>query len=452
MKFLRAKLCNSVGQKRNARWFIHQWREFKRWQDLDRASKEYKEEQWRVKNWMKLESGFYISPEVTEDVLPKKPFADQTRKDVGAIPMEFLTNLTQCRYTDHSIDNIRRTQEYKYFQKLQYDQRFLSERYLFLGADLAAAFFIVHRGGTVKFVNNDTWFKKDKRGRYTLPGQKTIGWYLEAIDASNTELMYEGFDNLYDLNHLRLLSLANCPYVDDWVLSRIGGIFGDSLEMLDLSNCKRISAKGLMGLRSLTKLRFLRLEGLNHVEGIAKCALMLEDAIQNLVVLGLDYDKALDSLDNERRLLKDSRILLDAKGNAFVEDDNGRLFYVKGNVNERATVDDEDTPIVQSLIKRELPAMDDAEFERLDKMSKGKLRHFLVGSPSGLSWTQDVETILSFEYEINRWERIPTAAKMLPKARRRALLQLDDGAADLEQKIGNRGEEEEQPKRIEATA
>lgn len=43
MKFLRAKLCNSVGQKRNARWFIHQWREFKRWQDLDRASKEYKE-------------------------------------------------------------------------------------------------------------------------------------------------------------------------------------------------------------------------------------------------------------------------------------------------------------------------------------------------------------------------------------------------------------------------
>lgn len=121
-------------------------------------------------------------------------------------------------------------------------------------------------------------------------------------------------------------------------------------------------------------------------------------------------------------------------------------------MNERATVDDEDTPIVQSLIKRELPAMDDAEFERLDKMSKGKLRHFLVGSPSGLSWTQDVETILSFEYEINRWERIPTATKMLPKARRRALLQLDDGAADLEQKIGNRGEEEEQPKRIEATA
>jgi hypothetical protein len=53
-----------------------------------------------------------------------------------------------------------------------------------------------------------------------------------------------GFDNLYDLQHLRLLSLANCRYVDDWVLSRVGGIFSESLEMLDLSNCKRISAKG----------------------------------------------------------------------------------------------------------------------------------------------------------------------------------------------------------------
>lgn len=60
--------------------------------------------------------------------------------------------------------------------------------------------------------------------------------------------MLIGFDNLYDLHHLRLLSLANCKRIDDWVLSRIGGIFGESLEMLDLSNCKRISAKGIFSL------------------------------------------------------------------------------------------------------------------------------------------------------------------------------------------------------------
>lgn len=58
-------------------------------------------------------------------------------------------------------------------------------------------------------------------------------------------MSFLGFDNLYDLHHLRLLSVANCKRIDDWVLSRIGGIFSESLEMLDLSNCKRISAKGI---------------------------------------------------------------------------------------------------------------------------------------------------------------------------------------------------------------
>lgn len=34
--------------------------------------------------------------------------------------------------------------------------------------------------------------------------------------------------------------------------------------------------------------------------------------------------------------------------------------------------------------------MSDAEFNRLDALSGGKLRHLLVGSPSGYSWTEQV--------------------------------------------------------------
>lgn len=46
--------------------------------------------------------------------------------------------------------------------------------------------------------------------------------------------------------------------------------------------------------------------------------------------------------------------------------------------------------VIFSLIRREVPAMDDIEFEQLDRLSGGKLRHLLVGSPSGYSWTDQV--------------------------------------------------------------
>ena len=60
------------------------------------------------------------------------------------------------------------------------------------------------------------------------------------------------------------------------------------------------------------------------------------------------------------------------QGNAFVEDDNGRFFYVKGSVNERVAVCDHDKPLITSLIRRELPAIDTEEFEDLDDLTKGK--------------------------------------------------------------------------------
>lgn len=77
--------------------------------------------------------------------------------------------------------------------------RFIPERLMFLGPDLAAAYFIVHRGGAVKFIGNPDWHKRSPGlfGRYELPEQKRPGLYLEAIDASNTELMFEGLFDLF---------------------------------------------------------------------------------------------------------------------------------------------------------------------------------------------------------------------------------------------------------------
>ncbi|VDN51020.1 unnamed protein product [Dracunculus medinensis] len=399
---------------------------FLRWQELEKEQKEYLEEESIIKGQMYMETGLFLSPEKREDVLPKKDKEDQTRKDSQIVPIEAQAFFTQMRYLDHSFDNLRRYKRYKKFQLLQYDQRFIPERQLFLGPDLAAAHFLVHRGAAIKFIGDNIWIKRNKFGQYDLPGRKVPGLYLEAIDASDTELMFEGFENLNDLRHVRLIRLAGCKYADDWMMSRLGTMFSNSLELLDLSDCDRISAKGLAGLRSLKKLRYLRLEGMDHIKDIAKVVLILEKSISGLKVIGLDYDKALKTLQNEFKLLENDRVVIDAKGNVHIEDDNGRLFYVAGRVNERAVVCDEDKPIMTSTIRREVPEMSDAEFNRLDALSGGKLRHLLVGSPSGYSWTEQVEIILSHEDWWNRKQGIPTDPKLLPKSSRPLLVDEND--------------------------
>uniref|UniRef100_A0A914KJB2 Uncharacterized protein n=1 Tax=Meloidogyne incognita TaxID=6306 RepID=A0A914KJB2_MELIC len=64
---------------------------------------------------------------------------------LGTFPTQYHIAMKQLRYVDHSFDNLRRCKDYRRFQYLQFDQRFMPERLLFLGPDLAAAHFIVHR-------------------------------------------------------------------------------------------------------------------------------------------------------------------------------------------------------------------------------------------------------------------------------------------------------------------
>ncbi|CAD6188248.1 unnamed protein product [Caenorhabditis auriculariae] len=392
--------------------WIHKWPRFKRWQELQKANEDHVVEKTRMKNFIRLPTGLYITPERPEDLAPKKATADMTRRETGALPMDLLTWHTQMRYVDHSLDNIRRYNRYTNFQHMQYDQRMIPERLLFLGADLAAAHFLVHRGAAVKFLGDDSWYKRDKRKQYKLPGRKVENLLIEAIDASGTSLMFEGLENLEGLLKLRLLRLANCEYVDDWFLGRVGAMFPE-LEMLDLSGCDRISAKGLMGLKSMKKLKYLRLEGLD-VKDVGKAALLLEETIPRLQILGVDYENCLERVEAEIRLLEDERVVQDARGNAFVEDDNGRLFYVMGDVDERAVVDDGDNPIMTSTVRREIPDMSDEQFDKINALSGGKLKHLLVGSPSGYEWTSTTETILQSEAEWKSRAGIDVNPKMLP--------------------------------------
>ena len=84
-------------------------------------------------------------------------------------------------------------------------------------------------------------------GRLDLPQSYEPGWYVEAIDASDSFLVYEGWHNLRNLAFIKYLDLSYCPFVDDFVMDRITGEYMDTLEYIDLSGCIDVNWNALVG-------------------------------------------------------------------------------------------------------------------------------------------------------------------------------------------------------------
>ncbi|CAH1179384.1 unnamed protein product [Phaedon cochleariae] len=139
-------------------------------------------------------------------------------------------------------------------------QSYIPERNQTLGNELAAAHFIVHRGGAIKFFDEDVWIKANEMNEYTLPRFFDEDKFLQAIDCADMKLHYEGLVNLRGLKNVEWLSLNGCEHMDDWCLDMISNIFSHSLLYLDLRNCSNISDKGIGALYKMEKLKILYLD------------------------------------------------------------------------------------------------------------------------------------------------------------------------------------------------
>jgi len=76
--------------------------------------------------------------------------------------------------------------------------RFVPERHETLGPDLATAHFVVARGGAVKLEGSNRWISQklaENKYRSLLPSMPSIDIRLEAVDVSDTDMMYISFDN-----------------------------------------------------------------------------------------------------------------------------------------------------------------------------------------------------------------------------------------------------------------
>lgn len=136
-------------------------------------------------------------------------------------------------------------------------QSFIEERHEILGNDLAAAHFVVFRGGKVKFVGGPwTKMKDEVTMTSTVPNHFDPSFVLEAIDCEGVELYWEGLENMRRLKSLKCISFRNIKTFDDWCLDRVSGSQFENLEVLDLTGTN-ITHLGLSALYRVTSLRKL---------------------------------------------------------------------------------------------------------------------------------------------------------------------------------------------------
>ncbi|XP_014291836.1 distal membrane-arm assembly complex protein 2 [Halyomorpha halys] len=172
-----------------------------------------------------------------------------------------------------------------------FKQRYIEERHNILGFDLAAAHFIVYRGGKVKFRNEENWIemKEDEKVCNDLVTTYDPNLFLECIDLSNTKIRYEGLVNLSNLRKLKWLSLRNCQHVDDWFLDKISGEYAETLEYLDISDCFNVTDNGLNGFYRFQNLKKLLVHNIVRNISFEFRCFLLEDTIPGLTIEGVKY-------------------------------------------------------------------------------------------------------------------------------------------------------------------
>lgn len=163
-------------------------------------------------------------------------------------------------------------------------QAYLPQRNQALGDELAAAHFVVSRGGAVKFFNEDVWIKADEDNNYDLPRFFETDKVLQAMDCSDMTLYYEGLANFADLQNVQWLSINGCEHMDDWCLDKISNIFSHSLIYLDIRNCSNISYRGLSAVQKLENLKILYVDDLLRSTSYEYTCLLLEELMPNLQI------------------------------------------------------------------------------------------------------------------------------------------------------------------------
>jgi len=215
-------------------------------------------------------------------------------------------------------------------------QSFNEKRNAVLGGDLSAAHFILARKGKIRFKGHKDWISTYRRDIVTgkededdlpamsfdlctVPTKYDPRFRLEAIDAANMTIIYEGLANLENLDYVKWLSFRGCPLIDDWCLDKVFRMFSHKLEYLDISGCANVTGRSIGAARRCSKLETLVVSDMEHVEDLAIICAQLEDEVAGLTVVGVDYQTKLLQLrqQNEEAKLKELTAAVELEANTI---------------------------------------------------------------------------------------------------------------------------------------
>ncbi|KAG5884981.1 hypothetical protein JTB14_000372 [Gonioctena quinquepunctata] len=154
------------------------------------------------------------------------------------------------------------TRTFFYWVNLQFNA-LDEERKRTLGADRTCAEWILRNGGTVKWANSAVTTTD-----YNELPKEGVVHHLQEVDASNTNIMHNGFEHFKGCEHIRKLVLHKCYYLEDKALAELHYI-KNSLLYLQVSSCPNITDGGLLNLNALKNLKDLvifDLDSVKHME------------------------------------------------------------------------------------------------------------------------------------------------------------------------------------------
>lgn len=154
------------------------------------------------------------------------------------------------------------------------------ERIRAVGPDRAASEWLLRCGALVRYQGSPKW-QQDYNGLPTGP----LGKYkIEAINATDSCIMYRGFDYLDGLEHVTDIKLEKCMYIQDECLQRLSETSNlqKSLQQLKIISCGNVTDRGILALHKLTNLEYLYLSDLPGIREKETTFRVLQQALPNL--------------------------------------------------------------------------------------------------------------------------------------------------------------------------